>query len=353
MMMLRTVVALAAALIGMILMVPVLVLAIPFWLVSGLSRRVAARLAPRAVQWADLIDYEPDVGWRPRPDLDAVALDLNGDGFHVTTDSDGWRGTASIENADVIAFGDSFAFGSAVDDDQFFADAVDRPRIKAIGAPGYNLVQSYHWLTVLAPRLRGKLVVWLVYPGNDLDDNLLPNMDRYRMPFMREQDGAWEIVTSHVNQTPWPIPGKRRNIESYVDICCDTFRTSRTMGAFDDLLGRVASACEGAGADLLVVTIPDYSQVNRPGLLKALAMLDDPQRFDDGLPDRRIGEVCATRGIRFLPLAECLGPADYLTADVHWTADGNRKVAQAIARAWKEGPAPVSASGLAGMELAR
>ena len=50
------------------------------------------------------------------------------------------------------------------------------------------MVQTLLWMERLKDRLAGKLVVWLVFYGNDLMDNLHPNFDRYRTPFVRSRD---------------------------------------------------------------------------------------------------------------------------------------------------------------------
>ena len=47
-------------------------------------------------------------------------------------------------------------------------------RIKSIGSPAYSLVHSLMWMERMAPLLEGKLVVWFVYNGNDLADNVYP-----------------------------------------------------------------------------------------------------------------------------------------------------------------------------------
>ena len=67
-------------------------------------------------------------------------------------------------------------------------------------------------LEQLAPKLRGRLVVWFIYCGNDFYDNLAPDLHGYRRPFVREArpDGGWEIVTDHVRSEPWPISPRSR-----------------------------------------------------------------------------------------------------------------------------------------------
>jgi len=131
---------------------------------------------------------------------------------HLTTDGEGWRGRTELRESDIVVFGDSFAFGYGVDDKKFFAGLNPDVRIKSIGVNGYNMVQSLFWMERLSVQLTGKLVVWFVYFGNDLYENLQPNLERYRMPFVRSFNGTgdWEIVTSHINATKWPFSSERR-----------------------------------------------------------------------------------------------------------------------------------------------
>jgi hypothetical protein len=59
--------------------------------------------------------------------------------FEASTDGEGWRGRRTIEESDVVAFGDSFAFGHGVNDRDFFADRMTRLKMKAVGADGEAL----------------------------------------------------------------------------------------------------------------------------------------------------------------------------------------------------------------------
>ena len=112
----RLALGLVASAIGLVAVLPVVALAIPLAAVAALTRVIAGLLAPRAVPWTDLIRFDARIGWRPRSDLAAVALNLDAEGFHVSTDAEGWRGEHSLDDCDVVVFGDSFAFGSGADD---------------------------------------------------------------------------------------------------------------------------------------------------------------------------------------------------------------------------------------------
>jgi len=327
---LRVLIALVAAPLGWLLVLPALLVAAPFVLTAYLTRRLADWLGPKAVPWEELIQFEPVFGWRSRAGLSAIALDFNGDPFRVTTDSDGWRGGSSLDEAEVICFGDSFAFGSGIDDEHFFAELDGSPAIKAIGVPGYNLVQSYLWMAELREHLRGKQVVWLVYPANDLDDNLLPNMERYRMPFLRKVDGTWAIHSAHVTPEPWTIESRRQNVDRVIEIGAGTPRTDRVMDGFRWLLGQASDVCSSVGATLTVVNVPDLARMSGDALDAALADHRYADRFDAEGPARSMGEICEDLGANYLDLGQYLEPVDYLERDVHWNEIGHQKVARVL-----------------------
>lgn len=332
---LRNFLGLLAIPLALVVALPAAALAIPFLLVSGGVRLLADLLEREAEEWHEIVDFDPEIGWRPRPGVDGYQVDMNGDTYRLQTGDDGWRaGGAPMHRADVVVFGDSFAFGNAIDDRRFFANLREGVRIKAVGSPGYNMVQELLLMERYAEELDGKYVVWLVYPGNDLDENLRPDMGWYRIPFVRRgQGGDWEIVTEHVSPEEWPFPRRGPNHERYVRMCTPgTYLSRRAFSACEYLIGRGAEACRGAGARLTVAVIPDRSEIVRQSIDAVLAEsegLRDGYRAD--LPAREIERICRDTEAGFIDLANFLGPSDYHARDVHWNARGHRKVSSVIA----------------------
>jgi hypothetical protein len=325
----RTLLATIAAILTLPLVLSAVILAAPFRAVAGATVRLARRLEPQAHPWGELTEFHADVGWKPKPDLMTHALDFNGEPFRVVTDADGWRGGGTVAESDVVVFGDSFAFGNAIEEEAFFGNLPGAVRIKAVGAPGYNMVQSLWWMDRMGPQLTGKDVVWLIYPANDLEDNLRPQMKAYRTPFVRESDGGWEIVADHVRQEPWPFPFRRPNTEYFVEICRPSYLSQRAFSACAFLLERAAAVCRSHGARLTVMTIPDLSAMNQriyAALLDGSGIAD----YDPDLPDRNIGKLAAELGVPFVALADHLEPADYFAEDVHWNARGHQRVAAVL-----------------------
>jgi hypothetical protein len=255
--------------------------------------------------------------------------------FHVRTDADGWRGPGvTIEDADVVLFGDSFAFGHGADEDRFFANLRGGPKIKAIGANGYSMVQGLMWMRRYAPRLRGKTVVWLVYYGNDLYDNLQPNMGHYRIPFVRKRHGTdgWETVTEHVSADPWRFSTKTDYTRLLAEICSPSFLSERVFDACASLVGEAVDVCSAAGARLIVVGNPDVEMLDPEKMRRMKSKAKRPETCDPHLPDRRFAAICADLGIPFVALADWLGAEDHLPEDVHWSPIGHEKVHALIGR---------------------
>jgi hypothetical protein len=334
----RAFLGLLAGALGLALVIPAAVLIFPFWLLGTLAGTLRRLLEPTPLPWHELIEFHPQVGWRPRPNAAAHALDYGGDTYQFTTDSHGWRGRGTLDGSDVVAFGDSHAFGCGVDDREFFADLAKGVNIKAIGSPAYSMVQPVLWMEQLAPQLRGKVVIWLVCLGNDLDDSIHPGLHQYRAPFvrLRRESDEWEIATEHVDPARWTITSREGSLDSLIEICSSGYTSERVFAAADYLVGRANGVCRSVGARLVVMTIPELSPVARRYLARVLNASDDWTRFDEELPDRMFAQICERRGVRFVALKDHLESADYLENDFHWNPRGHRRVAELIDRLYRE-----------------
>jgi len=345
----RLLLAALTASVGMIGMIAIVLIGLPFWVVAMTTRALARVLEPRWLPARTFTEYEPLIGWKGRSNVDAHHhLD---DVFHVTTDVEGWRGQTTLESSDIVVLGDSFAWGYGIDDAHFFANVVAPGlTVKTVGVMGYNLAQEFLWLERLAPRLRGKLVVWLVYLGNDLIDTLLPHKQGYTMPFMRRLDGAgtWEIVTSHVRPAKWVHTGRYGRIyyETLAKYCTPSTQARREYSATESLFGRAKRVCEGAGARLVVVTIPDKAQLSPSGHQLLMRHRHDGEGLDPDLPDREIRMICDRLGIAFVAGTSWLDAADYKELDVHWNEKGHRRVAELLTDLYRRNP-PAAGAGAA------
>ena len=266
----RAIVGLFAGLLAIVLTIPIFVGILIFGTIASLTKLLAHFLEPRFVTWSELVEFYPTIGWKQKPNLDVWTM--ADDVFHVTTDSDGWRGNATtVADSNLLVFGDSHSFGHGINDSDHFASRNRDVRIKAVGADGYNTVQQVLLMREFGNHLHDKCVVWFIFLGNDLLDNLEPSMEEYRIPFVRESSDAdgWEIVTKHIDPTPWPIVSRRYrrvNYDRLTKLFTPTFVSDRAFAALDFLIGEGASVCKKVGARLTVMTIPDPKTLDQKGL---------------------------------------------------------------------------------------
>ena len=261
----RTVLAWLGGAVATLLSLPAVVLMTPFWLISVTTRKMASLFEGSTVEWFEIVEEDGELGWRLRPNLKVRVRDSVGRPFRVTTDSEGWRGSEGIDDADIVVIGDSFAFGHAVDDSAFFPTQVPGSVVKALGAPGYSMVHMLLLTRRLADRLRDKHVVWFVYEGNDLDDSLKPEMDGYRVPFVRRNDaGGWAIEDRHLSTDRWRIPSPLLAHEALVEISMPTFLADRVREASRFLIEQGRDTCLQAGARYLRCTGTGHVRVVHP-----------------------------------------------------------------------------------------
>lgn len=323
---------------GAALALPAAAALAPFWAVAALTRRLPSyvRLEPaNTLAWRELLHYVPELGWQTRPNLEAYCY--ADDIFRLTTDEEGWRGRLPLDDADLLVFGDSYAFGHGVNDDQVYTNYTGDVRAKALGSDGYSMVHAVLWMERLASRMVGKSAMWLVFPGNDLYDNLKPNYGRYRMPFARRTPKGWTIDAAHVNETPWPIHEEHPSyLTELARLCTPSPETDRALEAAGYLVERAAQICRRAEVDLTLLSVPRRAQID-PALQPDLRRRSpNPAAFDPTIPDKALEAHCATSGVRFVPLAQHLTPAAYQRYDIHWQPSGHITVGELMATIHRE-----------------
>ena len=329
----RLVLAVIVSAVAMVAALPIIVIGLPFWLVATLTRALVPFCQPAIVRWPDLFEFHPRLGWKSKSNFNGYCLEEREDVFQVSTGSDGWAGSKTVSDSEVVVFGDSFAFGYSVDTRNAFFEICGEVPIKSIGAPGYNMVQEVLLMEELASCIKGKLVIWFIYLGNDLYDNLAPEMKGYRTPVVIEENDGWRIVTSHLNPSRWScsigIEDKRRYARTMEKLFRKNFLSRRAYSACEFLIERGRNICSQAGADLVLMTVPLRI------LLEPSASLDG-KNIDQAYPDRQLRDTCEKLGVPIVSLRGVLSASDYRRWDDHWNELGHRKVAREIARIYRE-----------------
>jgi hypothetical protein len=318
---------------AMVAAIPIIAVGLPFWLVAIITRVQIPLFRPATVRWPELFVFHPILGWKAKPAFNGHCLEERDDIFHVVTDPDGWPGQRSLSESRIVVIGDSMAFGYGVATKNAFFELNPGMRIKAVGAPGYNMVQELLLMEELSPSLKGKDVLWFVYFGNDLYDNLSPEMTGYRAPFVAQNaDGDWQIITTHISPSKWSCSVGRQGKVPYATIkkqlMTKSFMGDRAYSACEFLLGKGRDICRTAGAELIIMTVPFPMRAQAAPFLQ-------PFGSDQDYPDRRIRAICEKLQVPCVALRNVLTPGDYKRWDEHWNERGHRKVAQAISALYK------------------
>ena len=338
---LRALIAIAFTPIALIALLPIVAVACLFWLVSFATVALARLIAPVPAPWSDFIVFDAKLGWKSKANVDAHYL-VAGDIYRAKTGDDGWRGDSKISESEIVVIGDSFAWGYGISDDEYFANLVTGVKVKPIGVMGYNLAQEVLCLKQYQSQLVGKLVVWFVYYGNDLFETLTPDMQGYRQPFVKETaDGkGWEIITRHLSEKRWFLgvnPSDSVYYEKLADYCSSREPGShRAYSGLHSLLEQGRDICAAAGARLVVVSIPEKTQLNSEGRMFLLQRGGDPFSLDTRLPDRITASICQELNVSFVPGMEYFELSHYLAKDCHWNGNGNRRMADLLNVLWRE-----------------
>jgi len=333
--MLRTVISFLLMTLALILLIPFLLIILPVWLFVFLCVTLDRRIVSSSLPWQHLIKYDPQIGWKPLPSLEKVYyVNHVGDRGSIMTDQDGWPCNYTIEDSDIVVFGDSFAYGYGSEYENTYYRLNKDIRIKPIGTAGYNMVQVLLLMKHFSSRLKGKLVIWFICLENDLSENLMFNNSRYyTSPFVRinGQNQSWETVISHMQSDRWLYgETKSHNTLRFATICTPSAYSDRVFSACEHLIQEGKDLCRSAGADILIFTIPDKKQLSITGIKEFTKRLNSDSEFDSELPDKKIKDICDRLNISCLSGIEHLTPDDYKINDSHWNKRGNQKVSDLI-----------------------
>jgi hypothetical protein len=331
----RTILSIIMMIAGFGLILPILVLILPVWLFVSMCKGLNKQLVSSNTIWQQIIQYTPQIGWKPKKRLNNIYYsDPSGDIGSITTGSDGWPCQFTISESDIVVFGDSFAFGYGSLFENAYYNLAGNLRIKPVASPGYNMVQPLQLMKKYRDQLNGKLVVWFICLENDLSENIrMDNSVHYTAPFISKNgdNRGWKIVTTHVQSRKWLYSEKKsHNTLRYAKLSTPSPYSERIFEASEFLVKEANEICRTAGANLMILTIPDKRQLTQKGIGEFTRRLNGDDSYNADLPDNRFKEVCEKLNIPVISGKEYLTIDDYKVRDGHWNKKGNQKIAGLI-----------------------
>ncbi len=279
--------------------------------------------------------------------------------FDVLCDDRGFRNPVTLEHADVAVVGDSFVAADYVFQGHVATEVLaNRLHVSVcnLGQRGYGPQQEAAVVRRYALPLHPRVVVWMFYEGNDLEDiyayrAIAADPEAARAArhgfaarsFTRNslESLMFFVGNPRASALPrsawWTAAGRRERL--YFLYPCGPL-DQRRLSALDDLRGILADTakrCAEAGAHFVVAFAPDKFRVTRDHLEFEEGAETAGWSVDD-LP-ARLAEI--TRGLpagaSFVDLTPALkarcdaGDIPYFRDDTHWNVAGNRIAAETLA----------------------
>ncbi len=310
---------------------------------------------------------DPELGFTLAPDFSGTLRGVGEFAVAVRTDNRGLRGASSTASGrGLLGLGDSYAFGWGVEEGEAYLSLLAARRGLApsnAGVPGYGVCQAVDRGLPLAAALAPRLILLTVFAGNDETDELR-NRAAFRVVDGRLGEGSvaagwWPAFRRRVNDSSHLVrtvrrspltqhlvrrlglAGSRRN--RMVESLMVGFRRQEPLSiavADDRLRGcveRLRDVAAGERSELAVILLPASLEMVPSRLSRALAAIGEPaERFDTGLPRRRLATLLAATGVQVIDVTPALaaaasrGERTFYDFDGHLTPAGHRSVAAAV-----------------------
>lgn len=117
-------------------------------------------------RWQTLLQPDPWLGYRYRPNLDVMLAGHPEFAFRLRTNARGFRTRFERGPVDVVLVGDSFAFGHGVEERDAMGAVLERlsgRSVANLGVGGYGSLQELRLLEREGLRLRPQVIVWQLF----------------------------------------------------------------------------------------------------------------------------------------------------------------------------------------------
>jgi tetratricopeptide (TPR) repeat protein len=144
--------------------------------------------------------FNSQLGWANKLDFSLTANDRT-----YTTNKLGLRSQPLNPSADhILVLGDSVAYGAGVNDNETFpyylGQNYPNDQVLNLAVSGYGIGQYYLTLKNLIDKTRPKLIITMVYTGNDFEDTRKDNLFGRSKPLFKYQNGELVNLTPSISR---------------------------------------------------------------------------------------------------------------------------------------------------------
>jgi hypothetical protein len=278
--------------------------------------------------------------------------------YKLRYDHRGFRNESDLDVADAVVIGDSYIEALEVQSHELITSVLARlsgRTVVNLGRQGFGPPENLVVLKRYALPMRPKVIVWMFFEGNDLQDlvdyeHLMAEEERARKrrvrrgaPFLKSM---LELLQRAVGCQPNPTASRRSGVFRTADghdvrmyFGEVTSPASQNEAAFDRFRDIVAEAYElarGQGAELAITYVPIALRVYRD----VVRFPRDTECLDVDLSDMpdRVRRVTSSvsHQISYIDLTPAFvaaarrGQLVYLPDDTHWSPEGHRLAAETL-----------------------
>ncbi len=150
--------------------------------------------------------FDPELGWAPVSNLKGWIFG----NVYTVTNSQGFRGEeVDPKKQHILVMGDSVAWGFNVADNETLPHFLQQefnqhnhPQVQVLnlGVPGYGLDQEYLSLQKHINQANPKLILFIIYTGNDLDDTTHDSAYGKSKPLYRWVDDQLQLTNTPISK---------------------------------------------------------------------------------------------------------------------------------------------------------
>jgi hypothetical protein len=339
--------------------------------------------SPQITEHDSLFEYDAELGWRFVAGREGTILHREESLQSIRTNADGFRdapfGARRAGVRRIVVLGDSFVSNVDVAPEAVFTEVLESllgdAEVFNLGVNGYGPVQESLLLRHALARFEPDLVLVQIFLGNDVEDSIdrswvkaLPRPTAalgakgerlilkppppYQEPPGARRRGLERLHLFHFLADRWDVLRRELSARQAPDDPFAEYATTflylsrrnpvpAVRAAFrvmELLMLEMSRSCREAGVPLLFVVAPSIRQVDEERWQEVLrAHAADKQDYDRLGLNRTFEEIAARNGLTLLDLTPRLlreaaaGRRLYHEREQHWTAEGNRVVAEEIA----------------------
>lgn len=286
----------------------------------------------------DLILFDKKLGIKLRPNKKLTIKEREFT-FTVTTNSKGFRDDEkSLFAPNIITIGDSFTFGTGVNQESIFSNLIEEKtgqKVLNAGIGGYSTLQefiSYNQL-IEAGIIQDQTTFFFYFSGNDLKDNMGYNDNRARPLILQKKASLYTAYPIKSDFYKWQEEVQKNKFptickKSYTafilvkifkklmtsSINYNSVDYSRKFDAFEYILKNHLP--KDPNKKIVFIYIP------------SLQFYENKKEKDDELIE--IQHIMNTYNIPLIDLTSVLSEDDYFPIDGHWNEKGHAKCAIAV-----------------------